>query len=68
MVSVPRRFAGFQSAESVLKDASLSNEQKRTALLSWRASLQGSAPFARHSEDEKSRMIREIDAALRKLR
>jgi len=67
MTSVPQRFAGFRSAASVLEDASLTDEQKRTALLSWRASLQQGAPYARDGKPKRTKMLREIDEALEKL-
>lgn len=67
MVSVPRRFAGFRTASGVLKDHSLTEAQKRTALLAWRASLQNSPPAGRDGRNQRDAMIREIEAALKKL-
>ncbi|QFS98261.1 hypothetical protein FIV06_12610 [Labrenzia sp. THAF191b] len=68
MISVSKRFAGFRTPASVLEDRHLSNEQKRTALLAWRASL-SKAPRA-ISRDGRSpaELIEEIDEALKALR
>jgi hypothetical protein len=68
MISVSKRFAGFRTPASVLEDRHLSNEQKRTALLAWRASL-SKAPRA-ISRDGRSpaELIEEIDEALKVLR
>ncbi|EAV42310.1 hypothetical protein [Roseibium aggregatum] len=69
MISVPKRFAGFRTAASVLEDRSLSDKQKRTALLSWRASLR-KAPQARSEQGGRTpqELIAEIDDALKALR
>lgn len=67
MISIPKRFAGFRSAESVLKDRSLSQAQKRTALLAWRAALRNAPPPASPKEDDPAELIEEIDTALKTL-
>ena len=68
MISVPKRFAGFRSAESVLKDRSLSQDQKRTALLAWRAALRKAPRPASPKEEDPAELIEEIDTALRALK
>lgn len=68
MISIPKRFAGFRSAESVLKDRSLSQAQKRTALLAWRAALRKAPPPASPREDDPAELIEEIDTALKTLK
>lgn len=67
MTSVPKRFAGFQTAASVLRDYTLSREQKQTALLSWRAALQKAAPAEDESISKVHQMIADIDDALLEL-
>jgi|GEM_PF-3532803 len=67
MISVPKRFAGFRSADSVLKDRSLSRDQKRTALLAWRAALRKAPRPASPKEVDPAELIEEIDTALRTL-
>ncbi|WP_299815838.1 hypothetical protein [uncultured Roseibium sp.] len=64
MISVPKRFAGFSTAQAVLNDPSLSADQKRTALLTWRATLRQAALLSTGGRNDTDRMIREIDAAL----
>lgn len=65
MTSVPKRFAGFRSARSLLRDPALTDDQKRTALLAWRARLFEGAGMASESGDEE--LVREINAALREM-
>jgi uncharacterized protein YicC (UPF0701 family) len=68
MISVPKRFAGFRSAASVLEDRSLSEAEKRTALLAWRAALRKAPPPASAREEHPADLIEEIDTALQTLR
>lgn len=67
MTSIPQRFAGFRSAASVLDDATLTDGQKRAALLSWRAALQRGVPNAGNGRAKQIRMLREIEDALQEL-
>lgn len=68
MISVPKRFAGFRTAASVLEDPSLSDKQKRTALLSWRASLRKAPQASSEKGRTPQELISEIDDALKTLR
>ncbi|PVB59637.1 hypothetical protein [Labrenzia sp. 011] len=67
MISIPKRFAGFSSAQGVLNDPSLSADQKRTALLTWRSALKQAARLSPGGRNDTDQMIREIDAALASL-
>ncbi|POF28424.1 hypothetical protein [Roseibium marinum] len=67
MISLPKRFAGFSSAQAVLNDASLSADQKRTALLTWQAALKQAANLSAGDRNDANRIIREIDVALESL-
>jgi hypothetical protein len=68
MISVPKRFAGFRTAASVLEDRSLSDKQKRTALLSWRATLRKAPQASSEKGRTPQELISEIDEALKALR
>ncbi|GAB2184170.1 hypothetical protein [Roseibium sp. LAB1] len=68
MISVPKRFAGFRTAASVLEDRSLSLEQKRTALLAWRATLRKAPQTGAEDGRSPAELIEEIDEALKSLK
>jgi len=67
MISVPKRFAGFRSAQSLLNDPSLTEDQKKTALVAWRTALQQAVPPSTQGGNDTARMILDIDAALERL-
>ncbi|MEM5583875.1 MULTISPECIES: hypothetical protein [unclassified Roseibium] len=67
MISVPHRFAGFQSPYGVLDDPGLTRAQKWTALQTWRATL-SHATYGPRGQADRDRLICEIDAALKQLR
>ncbi|QFT67515.1 hypothetical protein FIU93_12080 [Labrenzia sp. THAF35] len=68
MISVSKRFAGFRTPASVLEDRHLSKEQKRTALLAWRASLRKAPQAVSRDGRSPAELIEEIDEALKALR
>lgn len=69
MMSIATKFAGFHSAASLLADRSLSPAQKRTALLTWRASLRRAPPAGEQKTlGKRQQLIREIEEALTSLK
>lgn len=64
MTNVPRKYAGFGSALSVLEDQSLTGAQKRTALLSWRSVMERAIVSTADGRKRRDTLLNEIDAAL----
>jgi hypothetical protein len=64
MTNVPRKYAGFGSAYSVLEDQSLTDAQKRTALLSWRSAMERAIVSSADGRKRRDTVLTDIDAAL----
>lgn len=64
MINVPRKYAGFGSAFSVLEDQTLSDPQKRTALLSWRSAMERAVVSSSDARARRNDIMKDIDAAL----
>ncbi|WP_029059261.1 hypothetical protein [Stappia stellulata] len=64
MINVPRNYAGFRSAFSVLDDPALTHAQKRKALLSWRSAMQQAVATSKEGRMRRSAVLTEIDEAL----
>jgi hypothetical protein len=64
MTNVPRKYAGFGSAFSVLDDQTLTDAQKRTALVSWRSAMERAIVSSDDGRTRRDGVLNDIDAAL----